>query len=193
MRLSSRLRWTGGLLVFALAGSWLIGALFPDQVFSAYQKASGWVAAVGPIRRLPAPVPIRRDAVDTFYEDPSCKPFVVLPVSAAAGMARGGGWEPTEADIGGLEASLPLLTQLRAENRLAVGDRHIEHPERYFRQYFPVVRKGKRPVYVNAFRDATPDWSQRIVVIMDGGTRCWQAFYDPAAHVFLTLRINGEA
>jgi hypothetical protein len=51
----------------------------------------------------------------------------------------------------------PLVTHLRAENRLALGDRHIEHPERYFRQYFQVVRKGKRLVYVNAFRDATPN------------------------------------
>ena len=168
----------------------MIGTLFPDQVLC--QKASGWIAAVGPIQHLPASVPIGRDALNTFNEDPSAKPFVVLPVSAAAGMIRGREWEPAEADIGGLETNLPLVSHLKAENRLAVGDQHIEHPERYFRQYFPVIRKGKRLVYVNAFRDESPNWRQRIVVIMDGGTRCWQALYDPAAHVFLTLRINGE-
>jgi hypothetical protein len=178
----------------------LIGTLFPNQVFSVYQKAfsayqwaSRWVAAAGPVQRLPAPVPSGRDALRTFDEDPSSKPFVVLPVSAAAEMIRGREWKPADADIGGLEASLPLVSHLRAENRFAVGDRHIEHPERYFRQYFPVVRNGKGLIYVNAFRDESPNWRQHIVVIMDGGTRCWQAFYDPAAHVFLTLRINGEA
>jgi len=43
----------------------------------------------------PVPVPIRRDAVRTSSEDPSWKPFVVLPVTAAAGMMRVG------TDVGG--------------------------------------------------------------------------------------------
>jgi hypothetical protein len=116
----------------------------------------------------------------------------VLPVNAAAERIRGRGWEPTEAEIGGLEASLPLLPYSSADNRLAVGDHHIDNPEQYFRQYFPVVRKGRKLIYVNAFRDKSPYWRHHLVVIMDGGTRCWQAFYDPASHGFPTLWINGE-
>jgi hypothetical protein len=119
---------------------------------------------------------------------------VVLPVSAAAERIRGQGWEPTETEIGGLEASLPVLPHLRAENRLAVGDVHIDPPEQYFRQYVPFVRNGKKLIYVNAFRNAgaTSYWRHHLVVILDGGIRNWQAFYDPAAGAFLTVRINGQ-
>jgi hypothetical protein len=193
MKFNSRLRWIGGLLFLALGGCWLIGTLFPDQVFSAYQTANGWVAALGPIQRLPVPVPILHDAVRTYHEDSSRKPFVVLPVTAAAEMIRGRGWQPTEAEIGGLEASLPLVPHLRAENWLSRYDLRIEHPEQYFRQYIPVLSKGKKLIYVNAFRDETPEWRQHVVIIMDGGTCCWQAYYDPAAHAFLMFRINGVA
>jgi hypothetical protein len=193
MRLNSKISWTGGVLLLALGGFWLIGTLFPDQVFSAYQKAGRLVAAVGPIERLPSPVPIRRDAILPSHEDPLWKPFVVLPVSAAAERVSGRGWDPTEADIGGLELSLPLVPQLSAENWLPYYDLRIDRPERYFRQYFPVVKKGKKLIYVNSFRDESPNWRQHIVVIMDGATCCWQAFYDPAVHAFLTLTINGRA
>jgi len=117
----------------------------------------------------------------------------VLTVTAAAEMIRGRGWQPTEAEIGGLEASLPLVPHLRAENWLPRYDLRIEHPEQYFRQYIPVLRKGKRLIYVNAFRDESPDWRQHLVIISDGGTCCWQAYYDPTAHAFLMFRINGEA
>jgi len=190
MRLSSRIRWIGALLIFVLGGCWSFGTLFPDQVFSAYQKASDWIRAVGPIQHLPAPAPML--SVDASPEG-SRKPYVVLSVNAAAQMIKGRGWQPTEAEIGGLEASLPLVPQLRAENWLPRYDLRIEHPEQYFRQYFPVVQKGKKLIYVNAFRDEIPNWRQRIVIIMDGGTCCWQAFYDPAMHAFLALRINGVA
>ena len=193
MRFNRRLRWAGGLLLLALGGCWLIGALFPDQVFSKYQKARGWVSALGPVQRLPVPTANPRDTAGFYRADSSPKPFVMLPVAAAAGMIRGGGWQPTEAEIGGLEASLPLVPLLRAENWLPRYDLRIDHPEQYFRQYIPVINKGKRLIYVNAFRDEIPDWRQHLVVISDGGTCCWQAYYDPAAHAFLMFRINGQA
>ena len=97
------------------------------------------------------------------------------------------------AGTGGLEASLPLVPLLRAENWLPRYDLRIDHPEQYFRQYIPVINQGKRLIYVNAFRDEIPGWRQRLVVISDGGACCWQAYYDPAAHTFLLFRINGEA
>ncbi len=193
MRFNGRLRWVGALLVLTLGGCCLIGALYPDEVFSAYQKARGWLGALGPIHSLPVPVPVLQDTVRADHQDSSRKPFVVLTVTAAAEMIRGRGWQPTEAEIGGLEASLPLVPHLRAENWLPRYDLRIEHPEQYFRQYIPVLRKGKRLIYVNAFRDESPDWRQHLVIISDGGTCCWQAYYDPTAHAFLMFRINGEA
>jgi hypothetical protein len=126
-------------------------------------------------------------------EEQSRKPYVVLPATAAAELIQGRGWQPTEADIAGLEVSLPVVTYIKAENWLPRHDPRIDHPEQYFRQYFPVVRRGKKLVYVNAFRDEIPNWRQRVVVMIDGGTCCWQAFYDPATHAFLRLKINGVA
>jgi hypothetical protein len=193
MRFNARLRWAGGLLFLALGGCWLIGSLFPDQVFSGYQKARRLIAALGPIQRLPVPAPILHHTPGAYPEDSPPKPFVVLPVAAAASTVRGRGWQPTDAEISSLEDSLPLVPHLRAENWLPRYDLRIDHPEQYFRQYIPVIRKGKRLIYVNAFRDEIPDWRQHFVVTSDGGTCCWQAYYDPTAHAFLMFRINGEA
>lgn len=119
--------------------------------------------------------------------------YVVLRASQAVGISKAGTWQPTEAEIGGLEASLPLISYLRAENWSPRYHVSIDHPQNYFRQYVPVLRKGKKLIYINAFCEQTPDWRQRFAVILDGGTCCWQALYDPTAHAFLTLTINGEA
>jgi hypothetical protein len=122
------------------------------------------------------------------------KSYVVLPGSAALEVAWSGAWRPTAAEIGGLELSLPVVPYLKPENWPPNSVR-IDHPEWYFRQYVAVVRKGKRLIYVNAFcsQIQDPDWQKHFVIVMDGGTCCWQAFYDPNTHTFLTLRINGVA
>ncbi len=50
-------------------------------------------------------------------------------------------------------------------------------------------------IYVNAFCDDGPlsYWREKLVLILDGGTCCWQAFYDPSTSTFTELRINGVA
>jgi hypothetical protein len=94
-----------------------------------------------------------------------------------------------------LEASLQQVAILKAENRPPDSNIHIEHPERYFRQYAGVIRKSRKLIYVNAFCSDTliSYWRQQFVMISDGGTCCWQAFYDPATMTFSALRINGVA
>ena len=119
------------------------------------------------------------------------KRYIVLPGSAAAKMVKGGSWQPTEADIDSLEASLPMVRSLKAENS-GRGVR-IDHPEQYFRQYVGVVQKRKRLIYINAFCHEVPYWRQSLVIVLDGGACYWQAFYDPITHAFLSLMINGVA
>ena len=70
---------------------------------------------------------------------------------------------------------------------------HINHPER-FRQYVPVRRAGQPLLYLNAFCDEQPpnSWRKRLVIVSDGATCYWQAFYDPKRKSYSTLAINGR-
>jgi hypothetical protein len=168
----------------------LIGTLFPDEVYVAYSEAKRWVAAAGPTEKLPASVSMPPGSVG--FSRPSRKPYVVLPAKTVLELTKGGTWQPTGSEIGGLEAGLPQIAYLKADNWPDYNVR-IDHPEEYFRQYVAVLRKGKRMIYVNAFRENVADWSERFVMILDGGTCCWQALYDPAAHTFAAFTINGVA
>lgn len=119
--------------------------------------------------------------------------FVVLPASAAREITSGQTWELTRADIDGLEASLSQIAALKLEG--LPPSVHIEHPERYFRQYVALIRAGKQKVYVNASCNlqGTSDWHRRLVVVSDGGMCYWQAIYDPKTLKFSSLRINSRA
>ena len=130
--------------------------------------------------------------------------YVVLPESETAAyvkyyLANPGiavqSWQPSDADLKGLEANLPQVSNLK-ENGTGPG-RHIDHPNEYFRQYLPIVQSGRRQIFVNAFcreeRDYSDEWRQRLHIVYDGGKCYWQAFYDPLTQKFSNLLINGVA
>jgi hypothetical protein len=120
--------------------------------------------------------------------------FVVLSSSAAKNInAVQTTWSPTKVDIDDAEANISQVAILKAEGWSSMIQ--IDHPERYFRQYVPVRRAGKRVLYLNAFCDEnTPAyWRKRLVIVTDGGTCYWQAFYDPATKKYSHLTINGRA
>ncbi|MGO9336623.1 MAG: hypothetical protein ACLPY1_03850 [Terracidiphilus sp.] len=105
----------------------------------------------------------------------------------------GGSWQPTKVDLDGLESNLPQISSMKVlgwDSKI-----HIDHPDRYFRQYVAVLVAGRREVFVNAFCDGQsfPDWRERLVVVIDGGTCYWQALYDPATKQFSNLMINARA
>jgi hypothetical protein len=119
--------------------------------------------------------------------------FVVLPGAVASSVvANQGTWTPTQNDIDGAEEQILQITTLRP-----VGwgfEIHIEDPERYFRQYVPVRRAGQQLLYLNAFCDEQPPnyWRKRLVIVADGATCYWQAFYDPKRKSYSNLTINGR-
>jgi hypothetical protein len=126
--------------------------------------------------------------------------YIVLPQSAGhlsfnlfEEDTRLGTWQPSKADIDGLETSLPQISGLHAAN--SKFSPTIEHPEAYFRQYIGATVSQSRLIYVNAFCGDTPpsDWKEHLYVVMDGGTCFWQAFYDPVKKSFSNLTINGRA
>jgi hypothetical protein len=119
--------------------------------------------------------------------------FVVLPGIAAIGViATQGTWTPTRTDISGAEETISQITALRPDGWSS--EIHIDHPERYFRQYVPVRRAGQKLLYLNAFCDAQPPdyWRTRLVIVSDGATCYWQVFYDPKTKSYSNLTINGR-
>jgi hypothetical protein len=120
--------------------------------------------------------------------------FVVLSSSAAKSInAVQTTWSPTKVDIDDAEANVSQVALLKAEGWSSMI--HIDHPERYFRQYVPVRRAGKRVLYLNAFCDENPPayWRTRLVIVADGATCYWQAFYDPSTKKYSHLTINARA
>jgi hypothetical protein len=128
--------------------------------------------------------------------------YALLPESEATAYARlfshdpvaeAQSWEPTVADIEGLEANLPQLTSLNENG--AVPSRHIDDPTQYFRQYVAVVKGGQRTIFINALcsiaADDSGNWRKHLEIGADGGTCFWKAFYDPATQTFSNLVING--
>jgi hypothetical protein len=118
--------------------------------------------------------------------------FVVLPGSAVKSSVRTqGDWSPTEEDVKSAEQNISQISSLKAENW--TGKIRVSHPESYFRQYVPVREAGRKLLYINAFCNEPPkDWGERLVVVFDGGTCFWQAFYDPERQRFAHLTINGR-
>jgi len=97
--------------------------VLPDQTFWLYLEANRWLAAAGPIHRLPPKTATGLSGAS----NKSRKPYVVLAVNASSDIIKGRGWKPTEAEIGGLEASLPLVSQLIADNWLP-QDLRVAYP-----------------------------------------------------------------
>ena len=102
-------------------------------------------------------------------------------------------WEPTVADIEGLETNLAQISSLKENG--PVPSRHIDDPTQYFRQYVAIVEAGKRRIFINALcmkQGSDPgDWRKHLEIVYDGGTCAWHAFYDPSTQTFSNLKING--
>jgi hypothetical protein len=104
-----------------------------------------------------------------------------------------GHWNPKNSDIDDLERNLDQVTALDSKT---LGPRfHIEHPEKYYRQYLGVALDYRRMIFVDAFCDLKgfDYWQEHLVIVSDGATCFWHALYDPASGKFTYLQINGRA
>jgi len=117
----------------------------------------------------------------------------IIPARVMHDVDSYGSWEPSTADIDGLEAGLAHVSELKITGW--ASNIHIEHPERYFRQYIGVSHRKQRRIYINAFCDDPPptDWRDHLYTVIDGATCYWQALYDPATRTFSILTINARA
>jgi hypothetical protein len=125
--------------------------------------------------------------------------FALLPESEVSTLAKQfaipephlESWEPTVGDINDLESSLPQIAALSSKDPDA--NRHIDHPDQYFRQYIAALVGGKKLVFVNAMCTVASDeaWRKHLVFVMDGGKCYWHATYDSATQKFSNLEVNG--
>lgn len=104
-------------------------------------------------------------------------------------------WEPTVREIDDLESNLTQISSLREKARNS--NRHIDDPNRYFRQYLAIVHDGRKLIFINALcsieRAHSNDWQNHLIVVIDGGKCYWHATYDPLTLKFSDLIISGPA
>jgi hypothetical protein len=167
-----------GLVVVVIAGVWGVRLLRVDPLPAKDQDVS----------RSTIPKPgfsvLSASEVDVFVKD---------YLMDTGGKAQS--WQLSKTDLDTLEDNLLQISYLR-ENAPG-SDRHIDHPNLYFRQYLPIVLSGKKQIFVNAFcrveRGQSDDWRYHLQIVVDGGDCFWQVWYDPATQKFSNLMINGVA
>ena len=124
---------------------------------------------------------------------------VILPSSEAKNLKFfglpgkvTGHWNPERPDAEALERNLDQVTAL--DSKTWGSAFHIQHPEKYYRQYVGVGLNNRRLIFVDAFCDLKgfDYWQQHLVIVSDGATCFWQALYDPQSSKFTYLEINGR-
>jgi hypothetical protein len=100
-------------------------------------------------------------------------------------------WAPSPEQLQQAEQDLGQLDTLAPAD--CCGAVRVGDPKAYQRQYYGIIVKGQRLIYVNAFLDTIPnkEWRQYAIVICGGGTAAWGALYDPAARQFSEFAFNG--
>ncbi len=101
-------------------------------------------------------------------------------------------WKPTDNQVQELESLLPKYLN----SHPPVNDKPVGNFFEYGRQYFGVTKNGRRSIYLNAFCKPSrfdPRWQKEIIVVEDGGSCCFQVYFDPATKEFIDLRYNGQA
>lgn len=90
---------------------------------------------------------------------------------------------------------VPTVEQVaQLETRLAQLQPEITDPGAYDRQYVGILYRGRRAIYVNAFRphdDSDLDPSIDAVRACGGGSGFWGAVFDPASGSFSEIAVNG--
>ena len=144
-----------------------------------------------PPETLPVPEDATQASQEQRYLVLRSRSVPTIPACYMCDVDSYGSWEPSKAEIDGLEAGLSSITEIKGWPSKV----QIEHPERYFRQYIGVSHRDQRLVYINAFCDDAPppDWRSHLYLVIDGATCYWQALYDPATKSFSNLTINARA
>jgi len=102
----------------------------------------------------------------------------------------GGTWQPSKAELSDAKAKIQPY---------AVAQAKLQHDDlspwdAYTFQYQGRDLHGRKIIYVNAFCSDAPDYATReMVLVLDGGTCYFRAFYDIQTKSFVGISFNGLA
>jgi hypothetical protein len=154
-------------------------------------KMNRWVSVVG-ILFLAAQVgcaaPMQKGR--SIVLAPSEGPKLTHLCSREGAPSYDGTWLPSPSDVKTLELLLPKIKDLRSP-----GGNRIQSLDGYCFQYFGLIVKNKKLIYINAYACADDGMvaSPTVGRYCDGGTMFWGVLYDPAVGQFSDLRVNGIA
>ena len=118
---------------------------------------------------------------------------VLLALAVAVGSwisVPGGIWQPSQAELNDVQAKIHGYATLQANDR-----RNGLAPwESYTFQYQGRELEGRKVVYVNACCSEPPHYvAEQMVLVLDGGTCYFEAYYDTKTKSFVRLVFNGVA
>jgi hypothetical protein len=103
-------------------------------------------------------------------------------------------WVPTVEEVRILEKQLETYLP---QQRDAFDGSKIPIEERlptYKRQYWGVLKNEKRVIFANFFCNSFHyDWTEQVVIVLDGGDCYFQIQYDVETGTLFDLRVNGSA
>ncbi len=117
--------------------------------------------------------------------------LVALAIAVAGWLAvPGGAWQPDALTIEEASAQLePYVARQAAQSKEV-----LPSWDRYTFQYQGQELRGRKVVLVNAFCSAPPPFvSTRLVIVFDGGPCYFQAYWDPADKIYISVVFNGRA
>ncbi len=102
-------------------------------------------------------------------------------------------WQPTDADVDKMEASLPKTLEGLAQARQVNFAGLLRN---WQRQYVGIVRGGRRLIYGNYFplddTNELAQWRKQPMTVCDGGPRFFGAEFDVAAERMTRIDFNGS-
>ena len=133
-----------------------------------------------------------------FIMSPDQAELVLKQCSRSTPRDVDGAWTVSPTLVAQLELDLSKLSELKSQ-QCCVSGVSVQNPGSYLRQYVGVTIRGRKYVYINAFRDqrsprSNENWDalmHKPVVVCDGGDSFWGALYDPKTRQFSEVALNG--
>jgi hypothetical protein len=117
--------------------------------------------------------------------------IAALVISVGSWIAvPGGSWSPSATSIA--EARLEL--EPFVSRQAAAQHKRLADWSKYTFQYQGQEQAGRRVVLVNAFCSKPPDKAAtHLLMVEDGGPCFFQAYWDPAQKIYISVMFNGDA
>lgn len=104
-----------------------------------------------------------------------------------------GDWVPSNDQVLALEERVVAYLTQQADLFDSLQAPIEERLPGYRRQYWGVLENDTQLIVANFFCNGAHNWTERAVMVLDGGDCYFRLHYDPATGIFSDLEINGSA